>query len=352
MNTRLHRITRPEALDQGFTDRQVAALIRLKQLHRVRPGEYALPEEWTTAEPHERHRELVLRTSERVAEPQVYSHLAAAALWGIRILGTWPTRVDVLVPRSSGGRSSGRLRRHAIGYDDRDVVELDGILVTSPAQTVVDLARMLPFMDAVVAADSALGTAFGRAPLTTLDEISKIVRAAGRGRGVARARAALAFADRRAEAPPETVSRVGATVLGFPPPEPQKEFATASGRRRVDLWWGAFGRVGESDGRAKYTDPALLRGRSPDEVFRREKQRDRELLALPEVDGITHWEPAELYSPAKFYDILRAAGLPTRLPRPRFTSWSSPDVALAAARLRPSDARQSSASGATHPYRG
>lgn len=343
MDRQFRRITRAQALDQGFTDRQLSHLVRSGALHRIRPGEFALSDEWSPSNRRERHRELVLRTAERVASPQIYSHHAAAALWGIRIHGSWPDRVDVLVDRTGGGRSTGRMRRHAIGIDEREVVELDGLLVTSPAQTVIDLARRLPFIDGVVVADSALGTAFGRARLTTPEELLARLEAGGRGRGMTRARAVAAEADGRAESPPETVSRLGTILLGFPRPEIQREFDTARGKRRVDQWWVEHGHAGECDGAAKYTDAEMLRGRNPVEVFREEKRRDRELLALPEVNRITHWEPGDLYPPARFYDLLRSAGLPSRFPRPLFTSWSAADAALLSMPTRSSLAPQFSA---------
>lgn len=330
MEPTFRRITRAQALEQGFTDHQLSQLVRTGQLHRIRPGEFALGDEWSPSSRLVRHRELVLRTADRVLSPQVYSHHSAAALWGIRIHGAWPDRVDVLVDPATGGRSTGRMRRHALGFDRREIVELEGLLVTSPAQTVVDLARRLPFLDGVVATDSALGTAFGRRRLTTPDEILARLEAGGRGRGMARARAVVAAADGRAESPPETLSRVGSVGLGFPRPDIQREFVTASGLRRVDQWWAEFGHVGECDGAAKYTDAEMLRGRDPVEVLRAEKVRDRELLALPEVRRITHWDPADLYPPARFYDLLISAGLPSRFPRPRFTSWAGAEAAFLA----------------------
>ena len=328
MNNELRRITRADALAQGFSDRQIAQLVRMGTIHRIRPGEFALSEEWTAVRRHEQHRQLVLRTVERVSGAHVYSHFAAAALWGIRILGRWPKTVDVVVSRAKGGRSSGLLHRHALGFEGREIVELDGLTVTSPAQTVVDLARVLPFVDGVVAADSALGTAFGRRRLTTPEELHARIDDAGRARGAARARAVAAQADGRAESPPETVSRVGSILLGFPHPEPQKEFRTSRGQRRLDLWWKEFGLGGECDGQAKYSDPEYLNGRTPQEAFRDEKLRDRELLALAEVSGIIHWDPADLNPPAKFYDILRGAGLPSRFGRPTFASWSGAESGL------------------------
>lgn len=328
METTFRRITRTDALAQGFNDHQLARLLRDGILHRIRPGEFALDDEWSPSTHLERHRELVLRTAERVDAPQIYSHHAAAALWGIRLLGDWPDKVDVLVDRTGGGRSTGRIRRHAIGIDEREIVEHEGLLVTSPAQTIIDLARHLPFVDGVIAADSALGTAFGRRRLTTPDELLERLAAGGRGRGIGRARAVVAAADGRSESPPESLSRVGTVLLGFPHPEVQQEFETAGGPRRVDLWWPHLGHVGECDGTAKYTDPAMLRGRDAVEVFRAEKRRDRQLLTVAGVDRITHWEPGDLFPPSRFYRLLHSAGLPSRFPPPRFSSWAGADVAL------------------------
>ena len=340
MPTSFRRITRAEALDQGFTDRQLQHLVRSGVLHRVRPGEFALPDEWKPATALDRHRELVLRTAERVSAPQVYSHFAAAALWGIRIRGRWPDRVDVLTVKSSGGRSSGRLRRHAVGFDDCVIVDLDGLQLTSPAQTVVDLARMLPFVDAVVASDSALGTAFGRERLTTHAELRERVDA-GPARGARRVRAVLAEADGRSESPPESESRVSAVLLGFPRPDLQREFRTAIGDFATDLWWPDDGVAGECDGDAKYTDLAYLGTRTPQQVFRDEKARERALRAHPDVNGLVRWAPSDLQPLTRFYDILVGAGLGSTFGRPTAASWGQAQVDLIAIAARGPFARHS-----------
>lgn len=334
MNTSFHRITRSDALQQGFNDRQLQQLVRSGMLRRVRPGEFALPQEWDPASRLEQHREFVLRTAERVSAPQVYSHHAAAALWRIRIRGRWPDRVDVLAARASGGRSSGRVRRHALGFETHEVVELDGLLVTSPAQTVIDLARALPFLDGVVAADSALGTAFGRRQLTTPEDLDRRLHADDRPRGALKARAVVAEADGRAESPPESESRMETVLLGFPRPELQREFMTSLGAFRTDFWWEEFGLGGECDGAAKYSDPEFLRGRSPQQVFRDEKARERALLAVPELRRLVRWEPADLTPMARFYDVLIAAGLPSRFGRPTAASWTAAQAELIAAAAR------------------
>lgn len=103
------------------------------------------------------------------------SYFAAAALWGIRILGRWPELVNVTIDRAAGGRSDGALRRHCVGLESTEIVVLDGLTVTSPAQTVVDLVRMLQFADAIVAASPALRPAGSRR--SAFDETSSMIDA-------------------------------------------------------------------------------------------------------------------------------------------------------------------------------
>ena len=59
----------------------------------------------------ERHHVRVVEAADRARGPLLISHFAAAAAWGIDVLGAWPDTVDVTVPRTSGGRSSGVFRR-------------------------------------------------------------------------------------------------------------------------------------------------------------------------------------------------------------------------------------------------
>src|SRR5690606_5774099 len=98
-------------------------------LVRVCAGAYADASVWSALDDVAKHRMRVLATAERLTTTPVFSHYAAAALWGIRILGKWPTLVDVTLERASGGRSDGGLRRRCTGLEDVEVVELDGLAV-------------------------------------------------------------------------------------------------------------------------------------------------------------------------------------------------------------------------------
>lgn len=195
------------------------------------------------------------------------SSSAAASLWGIQILGQWPELVDVTLERATGGRSDGALRRHCTGLESTEIVMLDGLLVTSPAQTVVDLARTLPFTDAVVAVDSALHRRRNPAPLTTPEGIARVVGIVEGRHGFRKAVAAAASATSLSDSPKELQSRVLIHLLGFPKPELQHVFALANGgKAETDFYWQDFAHIGECDGRAKYTDPVFLRGRTPEQA--------------------------------------------------------------------------------------
>jgi predicted transcriptional regulator of viral defense system len=290
-------------------DQAIRQQLRHGQLVRVAPGSYVVQGSWRALDTLARHRMLVVATAGRLRSPVVFSHHAAAALHGIRMLGNWPSTVDVTLERASGGRSDGWIRRRCTGLDDVDVVELGDLAVTSPAQTVVDLARMLPFADAVVAMDSALHRGRDGGALTTRAALLDRCAAAEGKRGWRRAQIAADFSTDLSDSPEESHSRVQIHLAGFPAPTLQETFVDAEGFvAQTDFYWREFDHAGECDGRAKYRDPAYLRGRDPVDVVIAEKNRENRLRRL--VRGVSRWEPADLYPPSRMVNILVRAGLP------------------------------------------
>lgn len=289
--------------------------VRRGDLVRVTAGAYLDSMTWQNLDPIERHRERVLATAERLLTSPVFSYFAAAALWGIRILGDWPELVDVTLERASGGRSDGLLRRHCTGLETTDVVMLDGLAVTSPAQTVVDLARTLPFGAAVVAMDSALHLRRIPAPLTTAGDVARAVENSLGRHGCRKAVAVAEFATGLSDSVEESHSRVHIHMLGFPKPELQREFTLSNGRKaKPDFYWPSQRHIGECDGRSKYSDPTFLRGRTPQQALLDEKERENELRR--QVRAFSRWEPRDLYPPRKLYDRLVRDGLPSSKRRP------------------------------------
>ena len=278
------------------------------------PGAYADGEKWAALKPLDRHRARVTAAARRMGAEVVFSHHAAAALWGIRILGDWPTAVDVIIERASGGRSTGQVRRHATGLSGVAITRLEGMLVTTPAQTVVDLARVLPFAQGVAAMDSALHRKRAPQPLALKDDLLELA-AVARGPRLSRLRAAALFSTDLSDSVEESHSRVLIRELGFPEPELQVSFALPlGGHADADFYWRQFDHVGECDGRSKYRDEEFLRGRRPEDIVIAEKNRENELRRV--VGRLSRWEPAELYTPRRFYDRLVGDGIPSSRPRP------------------------------------
>lgn len=298
----------------GVTDRRLRTLVRRGDVHRVVAGSFVPGGAWKKLTPLQRHLVTVAEVAEHARSPQVYMGSAAAAVWGIDRVEAWPRGVAVRVARATGGRSTGNVIRRALGFDGVELVEWRGHLVTSPAQTAIDLAADAGFMAGVVAMDQALWARRENGPLTTADEILTLVDQQTR-RGLGRARAALEFSTPLADSVRESEARVLIDRLGFPAPVLQKEFRLdKGGRARSDFYWEDFDHVGEFDGTGKYFDPDLLQGRTPEQALLDEKDRGDQLRRR--VKGMSRWRTDAHRDPQQLYDILTGDGLPSRLPRP------------------------------------
>jgi hypothetical protein len=112
------------------------------------------------------------------------------------------------------------------------VVERDGILVTDPADTAVDLARSGPEIDVLAVLDAALRSGIAA---ETLAEASL---RAERRRGVVRVRDWLPYADWRADSAQESRTRFRFLDAGLPAPDLQVTVAIGDGSfRYLDLGW-------------------------------------------------------------------------------------------------------------------
>ncbi|MFT3798505.1 hypothetical protein [Microbacterium sp.] len=282
---------------------------------RVAPGVYASTPQWRALAPIARHRLRVDEVSARLDGPAVLSHFAAAAVWGIDILGAWPELVDVTIERASGGRSGGAVRRRALGLAGVARVGFGRHEVTSPAQTVLDLARMLPFVRAVSAIDQAIWTGGRGGALTTKAEILALLDAGPPRRGDARARRAVAAAEPLAANVRETQMRLLVIALGFGEPRLQERRVLRSGRLVYgDAYFPEQDHWLELDGRGKYLSPEFGQSRAPAEIVIDEKNRENEIRR--EVRGFSRLEAADLDHPRRVYDILTGDGLHSSKPRP------------------------------------
>lgn len=168
-----------------------------------------------------------------------------------------------------------------------DVVESQGLRVTTPARTTWDLARRLPLAEAVVAVDS-LAHATGFAPADLLEHRSRVPGA----RNCRRLDEVVALADPRAESPGESRLRVALVRAGLPRPQSQYQILDEYGfvLARVDLAYPQVRLAIEYDGAVHFTARAGRRDRQRDAVLAgygwlTMRMTDDDLWALPQTVG-------------------------------------------------------------------
>lgn len=297
-------------------DRRLARAIDAGEVIRIAPGSFVIAAEWRTLAPIQRHQVFVTEIADRARGSLTISHHAASALLGIDRIGPWPSVVDTLVPRRTGGRSTGLVRRRTTTTGDIETIPWRGHFVTTPAQTAVHLAQEASFTAGVVAVDQALWTKRAGGPLATVGEVQARLDAAppqGRGRG--RAESAIEFGTSLSDSVRESQSRVLIHRLGFPPPVLQQRFdLELGGVAFTDFFWREHSHIGEFDGVGKYIDPAWARGRTPEQVLIEEKDRGDELRR--QVRTLSRWRIPALRDARLLFDILTVDGLPSSRPRP------------------------------------
>ncbi|GAA3653492.1 hypothetical protein [Microbacterium marinilacus] len=255
----------------GMSDRAVARAVAAGRAVRLRPGRFVNAAEWRALHVEAQQRVRAEAARQAAERPPVFALATAAAVHGLPLFRVVDDRVHVLSRTERAAPANRLVVRHEDAYTDDELIEVDGLVVTRLDRTVFDLIRLLPAEAGVALADAALrAAADGEALRAAVAE--RIARAPG-ARGIRRARAVLAFADERSESPGESASRWFLRVLGFRTIEIQVGFPGPDGREiRIDFrfrrGWGEF------DGAAKYTEPAYLRGRPPQQVLLDEKRRE------------------------------------------------------------------------------
>jgi hypothetical protein len=280
---------RREAVLDGWSDDELSRLVRSGELARLRRGAYVdrtLPDDVA-----DRHRLLVTATLAGLRRPAVVSHQSAAVLLGMPLWGVPLDRVHI-TRRPRAANDTGRLLRcHVARLRDDEVVDVEGVPVTGPVRTALDLARSLPHEAAVVALDAAL-----RRKALDHDVLrSRLLDIAGTPGSRSAARA-VAFADGRSESVGESRSRVVLCRWKLPPSALQFEIGDGKGGllARTDFAWEEHRLVGEFDGRVKYG--RLLRpGEDPGDAVFREKVREDAIR--DEGWGVVRWTWSDLHRP-------------------------------------------------------
>ncbi len=206
--------TRRQAIEAGLTDRQLESLHRDRVIRRVLHSVYVCSDLEDT---------VMLRVTavKLVAAPHVViCDRTAACVHGVDAfdypeLEVLPP-IDTCVPPENT-----RVRRHeCVGrsrdLEPGDIMDLGGLLVTTPLRTALDLAAGLPRRSGLAVLDAFLS-------LRMFNEVAlkNEVRRFARRRGVVQLRQLVAIADGRAESPGESWTRLEIIDTGLPVPQPQ-----------------------------------------------------------------------------------------------------------------------------------
>lgn len=236
-----------------MTSAQLRSLVRHGYLVPVRRGTFATRPAAAAAEndPRRAHALQVAAVRASVGRDAVGSHHSAALIHGLELL-TWPSPELVTLtcrpPMRRRSRATAGVLFRSAELPDGHVTKAGGTQVTTPARTVIDLARTLPFMESVVVADSAL-----RAGKTTREELANVCDHCARWPGIEQARRVVAVSSELAGSVLESCARVTFDAFGLEPPELQVTVRGQGFLFRADFCWKQHKTIAEADGLAKYS---------------------------------------------------------------------------------------------------
>jgi hypothetical protein len=290
---------------RGISGDEVARLVNRGELVRLRRGAYLDPgaavddgiDPWDLRPPHLR---LVAGTMPQLHPRAVLSHGSAAALHGLPLFAGMVETVHVTRDRRGGGVIRRTLRVHGSALRESDRCLVDDRPVTSLARTVVDLARTLPYQQAVAVADR--GLALGLDP----HALGESLEQAASWRSAPQARRVIAFADGRSESVGESFSRVTLHASEVPSPVLQYKILDHRGLlvARCDFAWIERRTVGEFDGRVKY-GRFRQPGESSADAVHREKLREDAIR--DQGWQVVRWVWDDLATPRVIVDRLQRA---------------------------------------------
>lgn len=280
----------------------------------------------TTAVDH--HLQRALAYQMHFPTPIVASHETAAAALGLPLLrsGVLPDQPRFILDPGHGSHRHRRPRIRVVplpAHQCQTVAEgpFEGLRVTTPERTALDLAAELPLPEGLMALDfvarrralchvdpmALRGEVADEVTRDAMSALLAVDRGLGR-RGARRRRIALALTDPRHESPAESASVGHMFLAGFPMPEVQVRFSTCRGERFLDFYWPEWRVGGECDGALKYRGGDSAEGQRAADSRRVEEKRRAMELEREHGLMIVPWLGYEaLYRPTVFLSSLANA---------------------------------------------
>ncbi len=293
---------RADALALGYTDSKLRRARLSGDLIAIRPGAYVTSEYFRTLDSEQQH----LLQARAASGDVVLSHVTAAIAWGMDVWGIPLARLHVTTGRPETTRSTRRRVVHGTALTPEECAAHDGLTLTSPARTVIDIARTAAHEKAVCVGDSAL-----RHGLVTATTLYDALVAAKYRTGTPDAVRAVETMSGRSESVGESRSRLLLRELGHPVLNPSVFDADGTFLGRVDFLFAECGVIGEFDGTGKYGASAFdIRAKLLAEKYREDRLRDAGWI-------VVRWGWADLADPSGLLErVRRALARGARTPRP------------------------------------
>lgn len=239
----------------------------------------------------------------------VVSHATAAMVYGLPV--PYDAEIHITLPRDHPRPRTDGVRPHLPRIPPR-THGVDGVRITTPEQTFLDLARPLGLVDLV-----AVGDALVAKGMTTPERLMAAARA-WRGHGATSARRAARYVRAGVESPRESRVRMLMVLAGLPEPTVNTSYRDASGAflARFDLSYGRWRLAIEYDGRQHAQDTRQWRR----DLVRREHADSEGWRLVIVTDEDLNVTPGKTL--ARILAAMHAQGMPAPK-RPPSRDWAA-----------------------------
>lgn len=269
-------VLRRELLAEGYTDPQIRAKVKAGELVRVRHGSYCKGPLWGTLSPADRHRVLTRAVLKRAHPSTVATHQSSAveqgvAVWGLSLDEVHVTRTDGKPSRREAG-----VVHHCGHLSDDEVTVVNGVRVTVPARSAVEVATTAGVEPALVVVNGML-----HMRLISYDDFDAAVAATRHWPGSLATPIVQRLCDASLQSVAETRTFFLCWSQHLPRPETQVPITDESGWvfAYVDFAWRSAGVFVEFDGRIKY-EKYRRDGETLEAYLMREKKREEKICQL------------------------------------------------------------------------
>ncbi len=267
---------RGQYLEDGYTDRALALMVRSGVLAKPRRGAYVAGPAWSELDAAGRHSVRARAVLAQARTDLVLSHVSGlleydAPIWGLPLADVHVTRVDGRIGRPEAG-----VRQHRGTIDLGDVIRRNGVPVMSPTRVALEVTTMTDVEHGLVVVDDLLHRG-----LTTQSQLAERYSGMTFWPHSLATDLVLRLADPRIETVGEARSYHLCFSQHLPMPQPQFEIRDSSGQviHRVDFAWPELGVFMEFDGKVKY-EKFLRPGERASDVVVREKKREERICRL------------------------------------------------------------------------